>query len=230
MIWLLSLLGIGGIGGIALRLFAPTLFSKGADLLGKVPSWLIYAALGALAIGGALLWHGHAVKVARHEGVVAGRAEADAAWQGAFDKMHDAADLFRTAYERRSSQLADELRKSHDQKVLDNARLADALSLRGPGKAASRCGPGRDTGLSAPAGGHGQAPASPDAPRDPVPAEDGFAIVPWGWLVERAQERDDLLDEVLTWRDWYAAEQKAHDDAVARLKAMQPTFGKGGSQ
>jgi hypothetical protein len=91
-------------------------------------------------------------------------------------------------------------RTQHEQALRSNAALADALQLRGPGAAASHCGPVDHPRLSAGAGGHFDAAAGADAAGPQVPASD-WATVPWSWEVGRAKEHDDLLDEVKRWRE-----------------------------
>jgi hypothetical protein len=56
-----------------------------------------------------------------------------------------------------------------------------------------------------------------------MPAEDGFAIVPWGWLVTRAQEHDELISEAITWRAW----KKEQDELLLQRKRElpDPAFG-----
>lgn len=218
---LASMLGIGGVAGIALRFLAPGLLSKGLGLLDRLPGWLVYGLAGALALGGVWLWHSHAVTVAHRTGVAEGRKAAAKDWHAAFDTMHGAALTWRTAYEASSASISNRLREKNDADLADNARLADALGLRGPGQAAARCGPVRAAGVASAAGGREPAPARPDAPGSAVPAGDEFAIVPWPWLVERAREHDDLLAEAEAWRKADADHRDAYADAVARLKAVK---------
>lgn len=227
---LLSLLGGGGVIG-ALLFLVPGLRELIGKLLGSIPPRVLWAVLALAAIFALVLWHNHAVNAARSEGHKAGATESDVKWQTAFDTMHTAALDWKRAYELTGDKLADELRNAHDQTLDRNAADAADLRLRGAGKAAARCGPGSNTFMAQGPGGQGPDPAGSGAPAGPLPAENGpdqFAIVPWSWIVQQAEEHDSLLDEVKTWRAWDDAQRKAHDDAVEKLKAMQPGFGKKG--
>lgn len=79
------------------------------------------------------------------------------------------------------------------------AGVADGLRLSGAGKAAARICPSVAGG----SGGHGSAGASSHAPGASLPADNGNAVVPWGWLVGSAERCDILRNEVLTWREWH---------------------------
>lgn len=220
--FLLSILTGGGLlGGIAMLVLKPLLRRKAADLAGKVPwqGWAVLAFV-VLAIGGAW-WVNHKISAAYSDGRAQGRIEANADWQLALDAAHADAVKWRTAYEATSAFISTRLREQHDQDLRDNARLAGDLGLRGPGQAAARCGPGGAAQLAGGACGREPAPAGPDAPADPVPAGDGFAVVPWGWLVDRAREHDDLLAENQSWRSWHHDQRNAYDEAVAQLRAVQ---------
>ena len=220
--FLLSILTGGGLlGGIAMLVLRPLLRRKAAGLAGKVP-WQGWAVLAffVMAIGGAW-WVNHKISAAYSDGRAQGRTDANAEWQVALEKANAEAIQWRTAYEATSAAISTRLRNQHDQDLRDNARLADGLGLRGPGKAAADCRPVAAASVASPAGGRQQAPAGPDAPAYPVPPADGFAVVPWGWLVERAREHDDLLAEAHAWRGADAEHRNAYNDAVARLKAIE---------
>jgi hypothetical protein len=103
-----------------------------------------------------------------------------------------------TEQARTSEQAAQKLaKKIKDQTDEENRRIAgDAHALRvsGPGKALCRSVP------TAP--GNGASSANPDVTGPALPPDDR-AAVPWNWLVQRAQEHDELLNETSAWRQWY---------------------------
>lgn len=223
---ILSLLGGSGAIGAAL-FFVPGLRAMLGQLIGSIPPRLLWALVAMAAIFGAVLWHGHAVESARKDGVKAGKLAADIEWKAAFDTQRAASQQWKRNFEARGVRINDLLGARHDQNLRDNSARADDLRLRGPGKAAACGRPGADPRLSSGPGAGGQ-PASPtDAPADQVPDGDRRAIVPWGWLVARAEDHDALLSEVTTWRSWHDQQKTAHDEAVARLKAQfpDPAFG-----
>ena len=225
-----SLLGIGGVAGLALRFLMPGAITRGLGLLDRLPSWLIYGLTGVLVLGGAYLWHGHTVKVARHEGYVAGEAAADGAWQSSFHKMQQASNIWRGLYETKSDMLSNEIRKNHEQDLRANATRADDLRLRGPGKAAlGYCGPQPSTVVAGPAGGPDAPAAQPGAPPAEVPGGDRQAVLSWGFVVRTGQEHDDAVAENAAWRAWYVRQKELYDSAVARLRAdlakIKPDFG-----
>lgn len=86
---------------------------------------------------------------------------------------------------------------------------ADAVRVRGPGKASclNPATPGASRYIP-PAG-------KPDAARPEVPAANGEALlaaVPWPWLVDRAEQCDLNRAEAETWRAWH----KQLEDAWAK--------------
>lgn len=107
----------------------------------------------------------------------------------------DAADRAARQAEAQASKISQQLRNRTDE---ENSRIAgDArtLSLRGPGKAIC-------TAVPASPGGHEQGPPNTDVAGPALPTDDR-AAVPWPWLVTRAQEHDELLNEVTAWRTWH---------------------------
>ena len=221
---ILSLLGSGGAIGAAL-FFVPGLRELVGRLIGSIPPRVLWA---VVAIFGAVLWHGHVVDVARKDGVKAGKLAANAEWKAAFDTQRAASQQWKRNFEARGSRINDLIGAQHDQNLRDIGVFADDQRLRGPGKAAACSRPGADSGLSSGPGAGGRPIAPADAPADQMPAGDRRAIVPWGWLVTRAEEHDQLLSEVTAWRSWHGQQKAAHDEAVARLKAQfpDPAFGR----
>jgi hypothetical protein len=105
----------------------------------------------------------------------------------------------------------------HQHKVhqLINAALAAALSLRGPGAAASRCGPVSGPRPSTSTGQPGHSAPAAGAPPAGVLAED-WATVPWRWLVNVVQQHDDVTSEAQAWRNQYARQHELH------IRSQQP--------
>lgn len=195
----------------------------------SLPREVWYGLALAALLGGAWWWHRDAVSDAREEGRKAGIAASDAKWQGAFARMQAASDQWRANYEGAATKLSTEIGKRHDQENRLSAALADALRLRGPGRAAAPgCRSGAAPGLSAATGEPGRPAAPGDAPGPGLPAEDR-AIVPWPWLVSRAEEHDRLRSRVKAWEEWYPGQKAAHEAAIAslreRLEAEVPKFG-----
>ena len=229
MTWLLPLLGLGSIGGIAAALiFLPGLKEAAFLFLRGLPGWAWGVIAGLLLIGGLAWWHVHAVGAAFDRGEAAGIAATDVKWSTAFDTMRGASEQWRTNYEGASAALSTELEKQHDENVRAIGADADDLRLRGPGTLAA-CGRSRaNPGLSPAPGATGQPGAQPDAPSAPLPDDEPMAVVSWRWLVTRTEEHDKLRDEVMTWRAWYPQQKALHDDGVAKLKAAlpDPAFGR----
>lgn len=224
--FLLSLLGGGGAIGAALFFF-PGLRQILGQLFGAIPPRVLWALVAMAAILGAVLWHNHAVESAREAGVEAGKLARDSYWKDEIAFQREAARNWKTAVDHKSATISILKGQLHDQELRDNSAVADDLRLRGPGKAGACPGRGGDPGVPARAGANGQPAAPADAPPGEVPDGDRNAIVPWGWLVARAEDHDELLSEVKTWRSWHRDQQAAHAAAVAALKRQlpDPAFG-----
>lgn len=147
--------------------------------------WQAWLALGiALCVLLGALWHGKKVRQFGEERYTAGvkaerdRAEAAAKTQAAKD-------------ERIAGKIKEQNREEADRINRD----ADTLRLSGPGRA--RC-----PAPAKPANGREPQPRLPDVAGPEMPADDR-AAVPWGWLVQRAEQCDLNRAEVLAWRDWH---------------------------
>lgn len=88
------------------------------------------------------------------------------------------------------------LKEQHDAESSRISADADAVRLRGPGKAAC---PGHP-GLPTVPGGHEQAASSATNAGPQVPPGD-WAAVPWDWLVQVVEEHDQLLNDDRTYRE-----------------------------
>ena len=164
-----------------------------ATRVGKMlPPWVWELVLIALAIGAGMLLH-H-TQVVRHDNGVrtAQQTQDNAAWQKALAKEHEAAMKWKAGFDQQSAATVAEERKLNEKAVADDAALARALSLHGPGAAsASGCRQGDHTSAAAAPDRHEQTAASSSASGSELPSEDG-AIVPWNWLVRVLQEHDDM--------------------------------------
>lgn len=100
--------------------------------------------------------------------------------------------------------IANQQRKIYDAQVARNSAAADALRVRGPGKASCTVYSGGPSG----AGGHIEAAAAGDAAVGQVPDRTGTALIamPFNDALGFAQAYDDLLAEAAAWRGQRAAE------------------------
>jgi hypothetical protein len=160
-------------------------------------AWLgIGIALAALV---GVLWHGHAVRKHYAEAYAAGVAHESARIEAKAKKL--AADAAAISAKARS------LNNETNRRI---ARDADALRVRGPGRAA--CLNPATPGASRRQPAIGQA----DAARPEVPPRDGEALlaaVPWPWLVDRAEQCDMNRAEAETWRNWHKQLVEAYEKA-----------------
>lgn len=159
-------------------------------LLKMVPArvWKLLAIAAAigLLIFLALRWHGGRVEQLKTTSFNAGYAKRVA---------EDTAEA--TARAARDVAITAPIRRKTDETIRNNARLADAVRLRGPGAAAA-CIDAVPAGTGGRQPGAGQADAAgaglPDAQR---------IAVPFPWLVDSAERCDGNLAEVLAWREWH---------------------------
>ena len=202
----------------------------GLSLLGVV-------ALG-LAVWSALAWHSGRSEAAVEAAVTTALTKQSAEWRASFASMQSTAAIWKQRSQQAGTDLADLRRQTHEDELRRIGADADAVRLRGPGLAAASAGCRRidDPRTRAAAGGLGEPATGPDASGPGLPERDrggGFApeyaVVPWGWLVRRAEEHDALLSKVVTWRR-HDAEQRAlfhgaRADLMRRLGAVRPNFG-----
>ena len=165
------------------------------------PVWIALAAVAVFGV--AYAYHRNAVNDARKAGYAQGVRDESA-------RIAKKAAALKREVDSLSMRIAAKLRERNDETNRAIARDADDLRLRGPGKAACprvALVPG-GSGRSVAAGGRADgAPAQ-------VPIGDGFAAVPWGWLVDRAETSDLNRAEVLAWREWH----RQQSEAWAKLK------------
>lgn len=200
-------------------------------------SLLCVVALG-LAVWGALAWHSARSEAAVEAAVTTALTKQSAEWQKSFASMQSTAAIWKQRSQQAGTDLADLRRQTHEDELRRIGADADAVRLRGPGLAAASAGCRRidDPRTRAAASGPGAPATGPDAPGPGLLERDRgggfapeFAVVPWGWLVRRAEEHDALLSEAGTWRR-HDAEQRAllqgaRAELMRRLEAMRPNFG-----
>jgi hypothetical protein len=222
MLWLLGILGTVGaaVGGVALLGGGPAMLGAGVKLLGfarRIPpkTWLYIAV--AVAVVAGVVWHQHRAHAAIAAAEARGVDRANAIWSAKVAKVAAEAAAVRRSAERVGAAISKEERTKDDEARIRNATTSDALRLRGAGAAASHCRPLDHPGLAAAAGGHEPGAAGPDAAGPPVPAGD-WALVPWGWLVERAREHDDGLAEIIAWRSSDQRQREAWEKMRAAPK------------
>lgn len=158
----------------------------------KAVPWQVWAAIGlAVALWLGVQWH-------QHE---AGQA-LEAAEKRGEDRAYANVEAKAKALEEKARELAQQIRSRTDETNRRIAGDADDLRLRGPGRAACPVAP------PAGAGGRDEAGGAGDAAGPQMPSGDR-AAVPWGWLVDRAEQCDLNRAEALAWREWrrrYTAE------------------------
>jgi hypothetical protein len=185
--------------------------------LKMVPAWAWKALAIAAALVALVLVHQHYA----HKAIAAAKAEQQTADNSRFAKqlahVAEQANAIRIKAEALSASIAAQERTRHEQDLRRNAADAAALRVRGPGAAASHCGPVDHPGLSASAGGRLDAASGADAAGPALPAGE-WATVPWTWLVDRAREHDDLLAEVRTWRSSDTRPRSAWEQMRAQPK------------
>lgn len=226
--FLLSTFGLGG-AALLLRIFAPGVWATLSGVAQAIPPkvWLVIAVLAAL--GGAWWWHTSTVTAAYNKGYATAVVKRDAQWSAAFAKMNAAAEAWRDNFDKRGARLAAEIGARHAQELRANAALADALRLRGPGRAAACFNPGGGAGLSASPGGHDAPGGAADAGVAGLPDETPMAILPWPELIQRSEDADADRSEVIAWRDWFARNKKAWDEYREKLKRELPSPKFGGA-
>ena len=182
----------GIVAAIPAKIAATAVFSRASDFFGKIPSWLWIALAGAVIAFTGVLWHTHEVKLTIAHAKQEQRQIDDAAWKQALDREHQAAMTWKAGFDKQTAATVADERKLNDQAIANNAAVARALSLHGPGRAsASGCRQGDYSRPSTAASGHQQGASSASTAASQVPSGDG-AIVPWNWLIKVLQEHDDM--------------------------------------
>jgi hypothetical protein len=221
---LFAALGLGG-SGLVTYLVGP---AKVLGFFKGLPSWAwIAAAAGAALVGGTFL---HQHKAHQHDAalVKATIDVRDRQWMKRLTDEHAAAVAWKGRADAQLAAIAQLQRKLTDEETARIAADADALLLRGPGKAAAPagCRPVDPARLPAAAGGHVAQPGAPADAGTQMPAGDGQdqrAVVSWRWLVAVVSERDAFRLEAIAWRGYQATVTGVWN----RLKAEAPGTKKG---
>lgn len=196
---LLSLLGVGGIAGIALRLFG---WAGTVAKVKKVPPkvWIALAIFAALV--GAFFWHQHvagkALKARYAAGDAAGYARAKAEDKAAADRIAARA----RSIEGKGREVTKKVEERHAQSLDRIHADARALRLRQPpGSVFGQRRSGQTVpGLPDAAGsGDGAVPGA-------IP---GLAQVPWLDLVDHGERCDVDRAKLKALQDWIKLESKA---------------------
>ena len=165
--------------------------------IGRIPRgvWIAVAVVAILLVGSCV--HKRKVKAFGDERYAAGVAYEQA-------RLEAKAKAIKAKADAASAKITEKLRTKHDETVTVIYRDADALRLRGPGKAACPGYPGVSSGPS----GSNAASGRPDVAGDRLPVEDRIAL-PFAWTVDNAERCDLNRAEVLTWREWHRQQSEA---------------------
>jgi hypothetical protein len=197
----------GGLAGLAIGAGVKALAAKAAgnarrDVAGirtwwreLQPSTRKWIVRGLLIIAGYFI-HQHYAHKAIDRAKLEQKAADDKAFAGKLADVAKRAAEISTKAEGVARSIADLERTRHEETVRHNAADA-ALLMRGAGAAASHCRPVSNSAPSTGTGGYVSSAPVSDAAGSQVPAGD-WALVPWDWLVLRAQEHDDLLSRAVT--------------------------------
>jgi hypothetical protein len=218
--------GIGGIvAGIGFRAVAGKAIANAKSDFAAIPPKVKLALLAIALLAVAVIVHQRfahkAIRAAELAGEATGEARANAAWSAQVRQAKAAAETARLKAEALSRSIANQERTRHEEALRRDAADAGTLLLRGPGAAAGRRGPVDHPGVPAGAGGHLDPAAKPDDPGRQMPSGD-WALVPWSWLVSRAQEHDDILSEAVTWRRDHARQSAAWQQLKAGDGVVKP--------
>lgn len=165
-------------------------------LLKRIPKrvwlWLVVAAVVAFVVWKALDWHGDRKHAFGEERYAAG-----------YGAAHAEITALQKQLNARNAELAAMMRSKNDAKLRDVARDADALRLRGAGKAACSGA----SFLPAAAGGRDEAGGTGDAALASVPAGERLDLfgLPVAPTIDFAEQHDAFRVEALGWREWHAA-------------------------
>jgi hypothetical protein len=159
--------------------------------------WLAIASV----LVAAFLWHQHAAHKAINAAYQQGRADEATAVQKRALELKAKVDAL-------TGKIATIERTANEKENRRIAADADDLRVQGPGHAAC-------ARIPAAASGPQSASAAAAAAGSEMPPADS-AAVPWGWLVTRAEEHDQLRAEVLSWRSWYDQMVKAWPKGAER--------------
>lgn len=207
-------------GGLIARIGASVLFGRVKKIAEAVPKqvWIGLAVVIAVAI--AVVVHQRHANAQLEASYSAGVQAEKTRLEKELADARAEAKRWREQYEQKSDALSALERTRHEEALRSNAALADALRLRGPGRAATCPGSSGAAGLSVTAGNDGAPVGQSDVEGRSVPSGD-WAAVPWGWLVQRAEQCDADRDEVIRWRSWYPAQRNLYETERNNLSTKQ---------
>lgn len=171
-------------------------------LLGALPKqvWLSLGVALLLVLG--VVWHSGKVRSAKEEAYTQGLRQADQEWSRRLELMREEAHQWRQQAEEAQARAAEQEKLRHAADLVAGADRAIALRMLGSGKANTCSRDERGSQVSSAPSRPG--PAKPtDAAGAGVPAAGRDALVPWGWLVDRAEQCDQYRSEIQAWRNWY---------------------------
>jgi hypothetical protein len=161
--------------------------------------------LALLAIAGLIAWHNHAVSAAY------ARGKADEA-----EHVKAKALEIKSAADAMSSNISSLIRSTTDAENNHIHAAADALRLRGPGRA------GCTSSSSVPTAPGGSEPASgatsPPLARVPYPEGEQLIGLPFAPTIGLAEQNDLNRAEALAWRDWWKKQNEAWPKPVPPKK------------
>lgn len=219
---ILSLLGGGGLIGAAL-FFIPGLGLAISRIVAAIPPKVWFGIAAAIALGLAFWLHQSHASQEIADARAAGKAEGIAEMRAEVAKIHADAVRWRDNYQITAGQLSTAKRRLFDDEIRSTAALADALRLRGPGKAAApACGRSGDSaGPSASASGYEPTGGPVDAPVAPVSPDEPMAVLPWSGVARFGEYHDEDRTEVLTWRSWYLGQAEILRLAKQKLPTIK---------
>lgn len=174
--------------GLLAKIALPAFLKPVAAFLRSIP-WQVWAAIAlGLIIWRGIAWHERTVDAAFQKGVRSGIEQTNARWQQRFDKQKAEA-----------AKLAAEIRRITDEQARHIAADADALRLRGPGKASC---PG--TTPAARPGGYVAPAGSGNVTVDQVPDGERIDLIalPFPGAIAFAEQHDQCRNDLLAYRAW----------------------------
>lgn len=175
----------------------PLALAPAVGFLKRIPRgvWIAAAVIAILALGSCV--HSRKVKAFGEERFAAGVAHEQARITAKAKKL-----------EAEAVALASKLRSQNNAENRRIAGVADALRVRGAGKAAciNPATPGAGRRVAPTGNANASGPQVPTGDRESLSE---LAAVPWPWLVDRAEQCDLNRAEVETWRAWHKQLEEA---------------------
>ena len=176
----------------------------------RVREWAVALVLGTIVVLAGTFVHRHIAHHALDKAKAEQLAADTARFNGQLARAHADALAWRDKAAAEAAKIVQLEKENLDAETRAHAAAADALLVRGPGAAASRCRPGDPAAVPGSAGGHDSAAAA-GTPAGPEVSAGDWATVPWDWLVGVVREHDDLRSEALTWRSDHARQSTLWD-------------------